>query len=181
MSTANSDCAAPIEVEVDLEMDDLVRASYALFFCRARFVLPLHGLLVLAGLAVAVTYSGEFDGSPALVVFGVMLLLILPGLALGLAYWSAASQFKRAAGHAATMSYRFSPAALEISSEARSGWLPWEAISEVFETKKSFLLFLSPGEHYVLPKRCFPNADDVDRLRDLLREQVETRAKLRST
>ena len=49
------------------------------------------------------------------------------------------------------------------------------------ETKRSFLLFLSPGEHYVVPKRCFPNSGDIDRLRDLLREQVATRAKLRST
>lgn len=180
MTTATPGCAEAIEIEVDLERDDLVHASYALFFRRARFVLPLHGLLVLTGLALVVTYGGEFTGSPALVLFGVLLLLALPGLALALVYWSAAGQFERAAPRAATMRYRFSAEALEISSEFRSGWLPWEAISEAFETKKSFLLFLSPGEHYVVPKRCFPNAGDIDRLRALLREQVGTKARVSS-
>ena len=178
MSTADPACAAPIEVAVDLELDDLVHASYALFLRRARFVLALHGLLVLTGVAVAVAYGGEFTGNPALVLFGVVLLLALPGVALGLVYWSAASQFERGAPLAATMRYRFSPTALEIGSKIRSGRLPWEAISEAFETKRSFLLFLSPGEHYVVPKRCFPNCFDVDRLRELLREQVASKTRL---
>ncbi len=140
----------------------------------------LHGLLLLTALVFAVTYGGEFAGSPAILLLGFTLLLVLPGLALALVYWSASSQFERAAPQAPTMRYRFSPEALEISSEVRSGWLPWEAVSEAFETKKSFLLFLSPGEHYVVPKRCVPCADNIDRLRDLLREQIGTKAKLRS-
>ena len=178
VSTADPACAPPIEVAVDLELEDLVHASYALFFRRARFALVLHGFLVLTGVVVAVVYGGTFSGNPALVLFGVVLLLVLPGLALGLVYWSAASQFQRGAPHAATMRYRFSPTALEIGSKIRAGRLPWQAISEAFETKKGFLLFLSPGEHYIVPKRCFPKAGDVDRLRELLREQVASKTRL---
>ena len=179
MTTVSPECAASVEVDVDLEMDDLIHASYALFFRRARFMLLLHGLLVLTGIVVALSHTSAFAARSGTVWFGIIVLLVLPVLGLALVYWSAVSQFERATPKAATMSYRFSPAALEISSEVRSGWLPWEAISEALETKKSFLLFLSPDEHYVLPKRCFPNSEDIDSLRTLLREQVGTKARLK--
>ena len=163
MSTANSDCAAPIEVEVDLEMDDLGSRE-------------LRSILLPCAVRVAVARTARAHG----VGGGRPPTAASPTAAQR--WWRSEScccsscrarrwylptgapraSFKRAAARAATMRYRFSPAALEISSEARSGWLPWEAISKAFETKRSFLLFLSPGEHYVVPKRCFPNSGDIE-------------------
>jgi hypothetical protein len=77
------------------------------------------------------------------------------------------------------MRYHFCADSLDVHSETRGGFLPWFAFHEAVETKSNFLLFLSPHEHYLIPKRCFRDPAEVENVRALLREQMGPKAHLR--
>ena len=165
-----------VDVEVDLSLGDVFQAACALFLRRARYGVVFYGVLLVIVLGLLAN-SGGSPVSPAGKALAVG-LGALPVLLLAAIYASSKVQFSRAATPQ-KMRYHFCPGWLDVSSDKRSGFLPLETIHEAIETKSAYLLFLSPGEHYLIPKRCFRGPQEVDQLRDLLREEVGAKAELR--
>jgi hypothetical protein len=70
--------------------------------------------------------------------------------------------------------------ALDVHSDSRGGFLPWFAIHQAIETTSSFLLFLSPLEHYLVPKRCVREPSEISTVRELLQQAIGSKAVLRA-
>lgn len=70
------------------------------------------------------------------------------------------------------MRYYLCGEGVEVRGAGGTDWIVWEDFWDVGETRRSFLLSPSPGEHYLIPKRCCGAA--LPRVRELLREAPET-------
>ena len=171
--------ASGIEVSVLLRPAEVNRAGCLLFLYRAKVLVIGYFILwcVLVGLILSSSQTSDlFRGT---LQAAAAALAAVPVLVIGAIIWNARP--RRPGGQPPEpMHYHLCPSSLEIRSTRRSGWLPWEALSEVIETSESFLVFLTPREHYIIPKRCFQNGRQVAAARDLFREQMAGRARLLS-
>jgi hypothetical protein len=167
-----------VYLNVRLERADVVQAALALFFRRAKWMIIVWDAAFVA-VVVVVALDWPKEGLLARPLgIAALVLVMLPVLVIGALFWSARRQFERASSDPQTIRYHFCADGLDVGSQKRAGWLPWEAFSGAVETGSAFLLFLTPGEHYLLPKRCFDNSSDVDAVRRLLRQELGSRARL---
>ena len=170
--------ASGIKVSVLLRPAEVNRAGCLLFLYRARVFVIGYFILwcVLIGL---ILFSSPASDLSRGTLQAAAVLAAAPVLVIGAIMWNARP--RRPGGQPPEpMHYHLCPSSLEIRSPRRSGWLPWEALSEVIETSESFLVFLTPQEHYIIPKRCFQDGRQVAAARELLREQMAGRARLLS-
>jgi YcxB-like protein len=76
--------------------------------------------------------------------------------------------------------YSLSDQGVHIESELLAAELRWGAFFKIEESRRSFLLYQSPLSAWVIPKRCFSTADELARLRDLLRANFGGKLSLRA-
>jgi hypothetical protein len=169
-----------VDVQVNLEVADVVKASCALFARRARYAIGAYCLLLV--MVLLLLEAPEHLRTVPLTVLRPLAisLILLPAFLFAWVYWNTRSQFARAGKAARTLRYRFCSDALDVHSDSRGGFLPWFAIHQAIETKSSFLLFLSPHEHYLVPKRCFRAASEISTVRELLQQAIGRKAVLRA-
>jgi len=170
-----------VDVEVELEVADVVHAALALFVRRARYAVAGYALALFVVLLL-LEGPGDLQLIPREILRPLAIsLVLLPAFLFGFIYWNTKGQFARSAKAARSMRYHFCADSLDVHAEARGGFLPWFAFHEAIETKSSFLLFLSPHEHYLIPKRCFRESGEVKAVRGLLQGQMGGKAHLRKT
>ena len=73
--------------------------------------------------------------------------------------------------------YVFSESGIEATAPSFSGRTAWQNVYKAYETKTNFLAFISKNMMYVIPKRCFANAEQVASFKSLLRSQLDAKAK----
>jgi len=168
-----------VDVDVELEVADVVNAAVALFVRRARYAVAGYVVALCLVLLVLESPAPRLIPLEILRPLGISLVL-LPAFLLGFIYWNTKGYFARSEKKARSMRYRFCTDSLDVHSEARGGFLPWFALHEAIEIKSSFLLFIAPHEHYLIPKRCFGDPAEIETVRELLREQMGGKARLRS-
>lgn len=160
-----------LNIEVELTLRDTLRAGYQVFARRARILIVVYCGLVLAAivfLAVASMGQAARGGAPGLVVAGITAALLLPAVAIGLIYWSAKSGFERQGAGSHQMHFHFCPDGVGVRSESTRGWFGWESLDGMLETSSSFLLFASPQEYFLIPKRCLDGGPQMSLLRAML-------------
>lgn len=163
-----------IRLEVSLEVSDVVRASWELLLRRAGVLFAAW--CVLAGVAVyfALGDAAAFNLRTLAVVAAVM--IGPPAMLVGVVVWNAQRQFQQAENELRPIHYCIHGDGMDVASVKRSGWIPWEGFREAIETPSAFLVFLEKDQHYLLPKRCFAAAGDVDGLRRLLADGIRSKA-----
>jgi YcxB-like protein len=97
-------------------------------------------------------------------------------------YWAvrrnAQKQFETNSGLRVPRHSVFSKEGVSGASSVGSGAASWEVLHRVLETPESFLFFNSNVTFSVFPKRALGSAERVDALRNMIREQIGTKAKL---
>ncbi len=169
---------AHVDVEFELEVADVVNAAVALFVRRARYAVVGYTLALCLVLLLLEVPGPRLIPLEILRPLGISLVL-LPAFLFGFIYWNTKDQFSRSKKASRPLRYRFCADSLDVHSEIRGGFLPWFAFHEAIETKSGFLLFLSPREHYLIPKRCFRDSAEIEAVRGLLWEQMRSKARLR--
>lgn len=163
-----------IRLEVSLEASDVIRASWELLLRRAGGLFAVW--CALAGVAA---YLGLEDASaldwPTLAVVAAV-MVGPPAMLVAGVVWNAQRNFRQAEGELRPIHYCIHDDGMDVASVKRSGWIPWEGFRESIETPSAFLVFLEKDQHYLLPKRCFTGADDVDGLRRLLADGIHQKA-----
>lgn len=76
--------------------------------------------------------------------------------------------------------YSFSDRDVHFDSELMTCDLRWDSFSRIVESRRSFILYLGPLYGMVIPKRYLTQPDDLQRLRELFRNQFKGKLKLRS-
>lgn len=160
------------EIAAEVRYGDALAAALSQCWCRAPTALTVY----LAGL-VALIAAGCLSGGALawLAVVGAV-----PGVA-GVAFAAATARldFKRGGGRPLRMHYHVCDSGVEIRAARRSDWIAWDDLWAASETRRSFLLSPSPGEQYVIPKRCC-DAGRAEALRELLGRVLAGRAGRRS-
>jgi hypothetical protein len=109
--------------------------------------------------------------------------LIFPVFLTGLFYWSvyrtAQRQFKTNDSLRQARHFIFSKEGLENSSPSSSGKAAWTVLHRVLETPESFLFFTSNATFGVFPKRSLKNEEQIQALRNLIRQHLGAKAKLK--
>jgi YcxB-like protein len=171
---------ATIIVNVQLnpkDLCDLWRGSAITFLrlllvpCGAYLSTIIVGEIVNQGFSVATDYAIAYYGVGALAAF--FTAIFFPRLR--------AWQLIR---HGPTLRerrrYSFSDRDVHFDSELMTCDLRWDSFSRIVESRRSFILYLAPLYGMVIPKRYLTNPDDLQRLRELFRNQFKGKLKLRS-
>ncbi len=162
-----------IRLEVSLEASDVVRASWELLLRRARVLLAAW--CALAGVATyfAMGDAADLDWTTLTVVTAIM--VGPPAMLIAVVVWNAQRQFRQAETELRPIHYCIHDDGMDVASVKRSGWIPWEGFREAIETPSAFLVFLEKDQHYLLPKRCFVEAAEIESFRRLLQAQFASR------
>lgn len=178
----NVDTAHPTAIEVDvlLELRDYLRANYWFLFRRFRFFILM---LSVVGIAYPILYLTGSLGQPAesshqsnwgfLIPVGVLVIVIAS------VYFGSKKSLASNRSLQENIHYTFSESGINANAESSSGRQGWENFREAIETKNNFMLFLADRLIYVIPKRCFRNADQTKEFRALLLDRLGSKAKLK--
>jgi hypothetical protein len=172
---------SPVEADVQLEQDDFVWANYWYWWNRRKVLRII--LITIAVIAIAM-FIFELIIIPREATRSGLGLLILPVLFIlfqpACVYLGSKRHFVSNRPLQALNRYSFSEDGIKFKGAEQSGETTWGNVRQVYETEQSLLFFLSDRTYYLVPKRCFRSADDVHRLKELVRLQLTSHAKLRN-
>ncbi len=117
-------------------------------------------------------------GGSILAVVVVLVVFILLGLLL-FPYLRLLADFKKFPAMRSPHRLTFSETGIKIESEVANSDCKWSLIQKAFETRSLFVLvYTTRGAMYV-PKRCLASRDDIVRLREIIRENLPGKWRLR--
>ena len=165
----------PLIVDVDLKESDLQRANFwfGLKSSSNRLmltVMPVAGLLLLRRVDVSTLFQRPLPAA------GVLLFLGFPPFYLAMIWFRTRRGFASLQAFQTKIQYAFSPGGYTVRDIKSSANIDWDTILRVAESKHSFHLFFHKSLFHTIPKRCFKHADDIVRLRDLLKRSLGTKA-----
>ena len=167
-----------LDLDVDLTLADGLRAGYQVFARRARLLILVYFVMLAGGGAFLALSSSSKDApgrSAGPLIGGAVVSLLLPAAAVAMVYWSARSSFQKRSHQ--DMHFHFCPDGIGIRARTHPGWLAWENVRRAMETRGAFLLFSSPQEYFLIPKRCLEGRR-IEQLREVLRLYLPDQAKL---
>lgn len=138
--------AASFDIVAEVRYGDALTAALSRFVRLAPRVLGLYALLLLGSVAGSLMAGGAFGWLATAIAIPGIALVSLVALLTRLDFG-----FR---GKPRRLRYHFCGSGIEVLSAGRSDWIAWEDLWDVDETRRSFQFSPSPGEHYVLPKRC---------------------------
>lgn len=162
-----------IEIKVDVTFGDFFRAiSERTFKTRPVFI-----LLAVCFIAPVTLFSAFLaltgDAFPAITAVVILVMLVLYIL------WGIYRSAKSAAAKSrANTVWTFSRSGYKIVSELGRAEIKWEALEEIFESKKFFFLVVQRPIFHVIPKRFFQDSE-TEKFRALAVNALGERAKVR--
>jgi hypothetical protein len=107
-----------------------------------------------------------------LVLFILFALLVFPYLRMRALFWKSPGMTK-------TRRYTFGTAGITIRSDDATSDCKWSLFLRAVETPKVFVFSVTTYQGTYIPKRCFASTDDIARLRELIRENMPGKWRLR--
>ena len=170
---------AAIAVNVQLTSGDL----YDLW--RGSPVRHLGSLLMAIGVFYCYLIFAEImnegftaDGTFSIILYGAVALLAFLGV-LFVPRLRARLLFRHDPTLRDLRRYSLSNRGARFESDVMTCDCRWDAFFSIVETRRSFLLYLSPFFGMVIPKKSLSQPDDTGRIRDLFRAHFKGRLKLR--
>jgi hypothetical protein len=164
----------PLIVDVDLKESDLQRANFW-FGLRSWSNRLMLAVMPLAAVLLMVRFSFEIRHRPFAAVL-IFVFLTFPPFYFGFIWFQTKRGFGRLRSFQTKIQYAFSPHGYYVRDAKSSADISWDTILRAAESKYSFHLFFGRSAFHTIPKRCFRRADDIVRLRDLLKRSLGTKA-----
>jgi hypothetical protein len=166
-----------VNLDVLLESRDFLRANYWFLFKRFKL---LFLILVIGCIAYPLmVISGITPKNPNDNYWGFLIPAGIVLLLLGNTYLSAKRQMATNKCLSERIHYTFSENGIDATAPSSSGHTSWTNIYKAYETKSTFLLFISKNMMYTIPKRCFADNAQLVSFRQLLKSQLSSKAKLK--
>lgn len=159
-----------ILINVKSEFWDFFRPLFWIFFRRFWYVLILLVLFSVFSL------KELFYGKSGVANFFNFLPLILIFILIWSIY-STAKRFTKATE--GNISYAFSEAGVDVVSYDSESKIKWSFFEKADETKNDFLLFQNKTRFHPIPKRFFQNETQIQEFKNLVREKLGDKAKLK--
>ena len=165
-----------VEIAVDLELRDLLRANLWFLYGKwsTRIFLLLLGLLAI-GACVAIASSTERTMAALVLLFCVAYGGLLPVIV----WFNTRRTYSSLKEFQKQLKYRFTRDGYDVEDGKSSARVSWDSMLRAKESKHSFNLFFHRVLFYAIPKRCFSGQADVEVMREILKQALETKASLR--
>jgi hypothetical protein len=163
-----------LELDAKLELKDYLRANYWYLLHRPWFW--LIAAIATFNLIIFVTRTIQNPSD------NVWMALILPGLVVILLINVYTGAKRSLASHKSLQEdihYTFSDGGVDAVARSSSGHTDWDNFLNASETKHNFLLFISRNQMFTIPKRCFNGKEQIQTLKDILHDNLGTKAKSR--
>jgi hypothetical protein len=118
------------------------------------------------------------SGESILAIIALLVLFILSALLL-FPYLRVRAMFRKSPALTKTRRYTFGTTGVAIHSEDATSDCRWSLFQRAVETPSVFVFSQTLRGGTYIPKRCFASSDDIVRLRDLIRENMPGKCKLR--
>jgi hypothetical protein len=171
-----------VVVDVDLKPNDVYTPFRWDRNNLARWVTSIVLCLIFYDLykssrATILSFQG---GESILAVIGLLVLFILFGLLL-FPYLRVRAMFRKSPGMTKTRRYTIGAAGIAVQSDDATSDCRWSLFQRAVETPTVFVLSQTSYQGTYIPKRCFASPDDIVRVRDLIRENMAGKWRLRRT
>ena len=147
MAASEESVSDSFEIVAEVRYSDALFAALAQFRRRAPIALAVYAVVFGLSAAGALTVGGRY------VWLATFLAVAAAGL-VSLVGWLTFRDFRSAGGRPLRMRYHVCGSGVEIRAAGRGDWVAWDDMWDAGETGRSFVLSPSPGEQYVIPKRC---------------------------
>lgn len=153
-----------INVKGKLQQEDVTKYTYAMNFKTIVFLILF--LLVIASSKVQ-TSSIEHSA----LFFGILVACLIYGSFFGLKIL-AKRNYRTNKLLQSEFEYLLSNNGMNITTEDGQAFLPWNKVYKVRISKDFFAMYISNSQAYLIPKRCFSNANDIESLKDILQSNL---------
>ena len=164
-----------IDVEVQLEFNDYLKASFWFLLRKLKWLIVL---LVTAGvlypLVVVVRYSSGVTVNHAWAYFMPWAFLVV---LLVSSYFNAKKHMASNKALHERIHYVFSESGVSTTAASFSGMMAWQNVFAAHETRSNFLIFLAANLMYIIPKRCLKSPEEMAAFKRLLRAELGDKAK----
>jgi hypothetical protein len=169
----------PIEINVQLEFKDFWRVLFGETLKNFWFIYLLT--LVISLPLLAIFFYALFT-SPGRIKFSpVIILPLLPLLTVLVIQWSVYSAAKRSRDAVkGTTRWLFSEDGFETFTPIARSENGWQTLEKVKEKKDCFLLYPQNNIFMVIPHRFFEGESQIEEFRELVKEQLGSKAKLKN-
>jgi hypothetical protein len=166
---------AQIELAIKLELTDYVRASFwVLFRPWAMKIVLVFAVLLLGLFFLRLIEDPNSKPFPALILPALVLFTI------GSTYLSAKRNMASNKSVQEITHYTFSEKGIEALAQSWSGHTGWGNVLNAYETKHNFLLFISRNQMYIIPRRCFRDAEQIAAFKQMLVSHMNSKAQIKS-
>jgi hypothetical protein len=170
-----------VSLTVNLTPMDIYRVSARLLARRLLFLGIFAALILLLGLLLFVPGipkepENQIRGG---LPYGMYLLAAYLILVFVFPFFSAKSSFRRSPGMQGPINYTFSNEGIDVQTKVSTAHCLWPVFNRVLETKSYLLLFQNKIIGNIIPKRDILDEPALSQLRQLIRENVKGKNKLR--
>jgi hypothetical protein len=169
-----------VVVDVDLRPNDVYTPFRWDRFNLARWVTSIVLCLIFYDLyknsrATILSFQG---GKSILAIIALLVLFILLGLLL-FPYLRLRAMFRKSPTMTKTKRYTIGRSGITIQFDDATSDCKWSLFQRAVETPSVFVLSQTSYHGTYIPKRCFASSADIARVRDLIRENMPGRWRLR--
>lgn len=137
-------------------------------------------LVVLFFITIYLANAKSKTQNPDAVQTLVITMIISPLVVTGLTYLSIRRQAKKIEASAQASEVIFETDGIKMITPNASSESKWERYQKVFETKRDFIFFPQHNIFFGIPKRHFADGVEIGRLREILKQGLGKKAKLRA-
>ncbi len=172
----------PIEIDIELTEADFWRVSFASRIKRFLLVTAIYlpVMMLITYFTAFGTGANPFYEKNWLILIALFIICAVPVAFLPASYSSLRKLSRKLAAATEKTHFTFSENETETKSSLRSSKLSWENYEKIQETEEDFICHLNNYSFHTVPKRFFKDDQQINEFRDLVREKLGDRAKLKN-
>jgi hypothetical protein len=162
-----------VNVAFRLTMRDLLPAFVAMWFKKFGWAVVALGVIMVV--AAFYPFDAASLAPPALLQNFRPLFVMIPTAPLMVmvgCYLTARAYFKNNPNAGGEHQYSFSDEGVGFTGLHSQGTIRWTGLTQAWETRRFFLLYVDKSRAIVIPKRFFAAESDAQTFRALLRRQL---------
>jgi ABC-type multidrug transport system fused ATPase/permease subunit len=171
----------PIEIDIKITEEVFWRVSFASRIKRFLLVTSIYLPIAILIMYFAVFGAGAnpFSEKNWSILIVLFIICAIPFVFLAASYFSLRKLARKLAKATEETHFTFSENEVEINSSSRSTKTSWKNYEKIQETKEDFVCYLNNYTFHPIPKNSFKNEQQLNEFRELVREKLGGKAKLK--
>lgn len=170
-----------VEISTNLTLEDLKRIGFRQIRTKLIFLASITFIFVVFfALSLAVILLSNKNNLPLVSIFPILIPISLFSFVLIALVWAVIRQSKQMSQNIEPTKYIFNEQGMEAESASVSVKTTWTKFLKVTETDTDFLIFTQKNIAIPIPKRFIESDGELDEFRNLIKEKLGGKAKLKN-